>query len=76
MKVKTLNYVQNHSSSRPRANVHQANCVELALQAGQGVAGYKAVWYREGDGKKFGCKNDLYFQQTCSKLGYVVYKLD
>ena len=54
---------------------HKANCAELALMSGHGIEGSKAIWYRAGDGKKFGCKTDQYFHQTCQKLGYTVVKI-
>ena len=76
MKTKSLNYVLKRSNSRPRSVPHKANCVDIALMEGHGIKGLKAIWFRSGDGKKFGCKNDLYFQQSAGKMGYVTYKID
>ena len=76
LKKSSLEYVLKHAVQKGRDRQFvKANCVELALQAGHGIDGYHAIWYREGDGKKFGCKNDLYFHQTCQKLGYTVVKI-
>ncbi len=73
----TLEYVLKHAVQPNRARrLLKPNCAELALMAGHGIEGYKAIWIREGDGKKFGCKTDLYFQQTCGKLGYTVIRID
>ena len=67
LKQGSLEYVLKHAV--------QPNCAERALMAGHGVDGYKAIWYRKGDGKKFGCKSDTYFHQTCQKLGYTVIQI-
>lgn len=76
MKSKSINYVMKHACMPGRTRkFHKANCVDMALMAGQGVNGYKVIWFREGDGKKFGCKNDQYFQQTCGKMGYHAVKI-
>ena len=76
LKKGSLEYVLKHAVQKGRdRKFHQANCAELAIQAGHGVAGYHAIWYRKGDGVKFGCKSDLYFHQTCQKLGYTVIKV-
>lgn len=76
MSTKSIHYVMKRAL-RPNCarKMHQANCVDLAMQAGHGIEGYKAVWYREGDGVKFGCLSDQYFQQTCNKLGYDCIKI-
>ena len=75
-KAGTLDYVLKHAVQKGRQRKFLlANCAELALQAGHGIEGYHAIWYREGDGVKFGCKNDQYFHQTCQKLGYTVVKI-
>lgn len=76
MKTKSYSYVMKRACMPGKARKFlQANCVEQALMAGHGIEGYKAVWFREGDGVKFGCKNDHYFQQTCGKLGYTCIKI-
>ena len=76
MKTKSLSYVMKRTLQPNRVRkLYQPNCAERALMEGHGVEGYKAIWYREGDGKKFGCKNDQYFHQTCQKLGYTVFRL-
>lgn len=76
IKTGSLEYVLRHAIQKGRSRrIHKANCAELALQAGHGIDGYKAIWFREGDGLKFGCKSDQYFQQTCGKLGFTVIKI-
>lgn len=76
LKTGSLEFVLKHAVQPGRDRKFlQANCAELAIQAGHGIEGYHGIWYREGDGKKFGCKNDLYFHQTCQKLGYTVVKI-
>ena len=76
LKTGSLEYVLKRAVQKGRARAFkQANCAELAIQAGHGIEGYHGIWYREGDGKKFGCKNDQYFHQTCQKLGYTVVKI-
>lgn len=76
LKKDSLEFVLKHAVQPGRdRKLHKANCAELAIQAGHGVAGYHAIWYREGDGVKFGCKTDQYFHQTCQKLGYTVIKV-
>lgn len=73
LKKNSLEYVLKHAVQPNRdRKLLQPNCAELALMAGHGVDGYKAIWYRKGDGAKFGCKSDTYFHQTCQKLGYTV----
>ena len=76
IKAGTLEYVLKHAVQKGRQRKFLlANSAELALQAGHGIEGYRAIWYREGDGVKFGCKNDPYFHQSCQKLGYTVVKI-
>lgn len=76
LKKDSLEYVLKHAVQPGRERKFpKPNCAERALMAGHGVEGYKAIWYREGDGVKFGCKTDQYFHQTCQKLGYTVIKV-
>ena len=76
LKKGSLEYVLKHAVQQNRVRkFHQPNCAERALMAGHGVEGYKVIWYRAGDGKKFGCKNDQYFHQTCTKLGFTVIQI-
>ena len=72
----SLEYVLKHAVQPNRERkLYMPNAAERALMAGHGIEGYKAIWYRAGDGKKFGCKNDRYFHQTCQKLGYTVIQI-
>lgn len=76
MQTKSLSYVLKRAVQQGRSRkFHKANCAELALMNGHGINGQKAIWYRKGDGKKFGCKTDQYFHQTCQKLGYTVIQI-
>lgn len=76
LKKGSLEYVLKHALQQNRSRKFlQLNCAERALMAGHGVDGYKVIWYRKGDGVKFGCKNDKYFHQTCQKLGYTVIQI-
>lgn len=76
LKQGSLEYVLKHAVQPNRGRkLLQPNCAERALMAGHSVDGYKAIWYRKGDGVKFGCKSDQYFHQTCQKLGYTVIQI-
>lgn len=76
LKQGSLEYVLKHAVQQNRSRKFlQPNCAERALMAGHGIEGCKAIWYRKGDGKKFGCKTDQYFHQTCQKLGYTVIQI-
>lgn len=76
MKPKSLEYVlKRQLRACSKRKFHQASCIDKALMAGHGIQGYKALWYREGDGKKFGCINDNYFAQACYHAGYTAVRI-